>query len=953
MQSSFWKLLTAAGIIGLGTLGVLEVQHRLSARAAKGASAVTGTETAATSHGDEKAVVPDATTDFDRLMSGADGFDDRSESAGGDATSATASSVPAPAADDSTFYGAGGVDRTVRKDELADDPQPFSFDEPSLEATPPVSTVSSSTSTNSAQPDGSAQGDAASEAVPDIAFGTVGSSAGPDDPSGLDLAVPPADSTDATSEIPFAIEPVAADQEPTASLATAATNSATSTFSAATTDSAQSEPAADAVKFFSSDAPSSQTASPSAPNDREAASAVGATDTSSRSGEALRADSTSRSTPDPLLDSAKRRADNSRATSSGRHFDSSSSTSATTIKPASTIQQTAMSQESDDLPGMFVPEPVPDLSRPADDDRRLNPGPASSGSGSPAGRMDRGSSSEPFTMDEPATDPAVPERPESRPPARDEPPVLFDEPLSGSGSGSAEPFGGPGDEPTSTTPDRDNLDAQPLPSADTPVRSGGSRSESDRSAAVPARTVSETMRPQLTIQKRAPNTATVGVSHDYTIVVSNEGDSPALDVVVEDELGTAADLVDSNPVAEFDQQTGILSWQIAELAPRERQEITVRITPTGEGTLDGVATVRFKAQVKSATVITAPKLTISVTGPREVKVGDEVNLRYVISNNGTGDASAVILRSVLHPGLKHPEGGDLEYEIDVLRPGERETVDLTVVAAEPGEQVRVTAEVTAAGVSADQTFADVAIIGSQLSIERLGPERRFVGRSAKYQNIIRNETNFDATGAVVIEQIPDGMKFLSATEQGQYNAGRRQVQWDIAELRAGEQTILEVELVAEQSGQMESIVEVTESAGFRSRATENTVVTVEDIHNVTADISRLDAPVVVGERFGFTITIDNRGTAAAKNVELAVEVPPEIRVLAAGTREVPGKLMRNNVVRYSSVASIPPGESMTFQVTLQGQQAVRNAPVVALLKSDEMSEAMTVSESVTVYDDQP
>jgi hypothetical protein len=78
-----------------------------------------------------------------------------------------------------------------------------------------------------------------------------------------------------------------------------------------------------------------------------------------------------------------------------------------------------------------------------------------------------------------------------------------------------------------------------------------------------------------------------------------------------------------------------------------------------------------------------------------------------------------------------------------------------------------------------------------------------------------------------------------------------------------------------------------------------------------------------------------------------------LKVLAAGTRQVPGKLMPGNTVKYNRVLEIGPNEQMTFQLTLQGQQAVKNAVVEAFLKYDEMQKPLIVSESVTVYDDRP
>ncbi|MFM7925452.1 MAG: hypothetical protein ACKPJJ_34945, partial [Planctomycetaceae bacterium] len=105
---------------------------------------------------------------------------------------------------------------------------------------------------------------------------------------------------------------------------------------------------------------------------------------------------------------------------------------------------------------------------------------------------------------------------------------------------------------------------------------------------------------------------------------------------------------------------------------------------------------------------------------------------------------------------------------------------------------------------------------------------------------------------------------------------------------AGRDVVLDLTLVPESTGRLESRVAVIEASGFRSEAKDNTVVNVEGIHNVTADISRQDKPVAIGERFGFTVTIDNRGTAEARNVQISLQVPAEIEVLAAGTHEVPG-----------------------------------------------------------------
>ena len=69
MHSSMWKLLTAAGIIGIGTFVVLEVQNRLPVASQASDSAEAATSIGAIPSVDTD-VIPDATVDFARKAAG-------------------------------------------------------------------------------------------------------------------------------------------------------------------------------------------------------------------------------------------------------------------------------------------------------------------------------------------------------------------------------------------------------------------------------------------------------------------------------------------------------------------------------------------------------------------------------------------------------------------------------------------------------------------------------------------------------------------------------------------------------------------------------------------------------------------------------------------------------------------------------------------------------------------
>ena len=70
----------------------------------------------------------------------------------------------------------------------------------------------------------------------------------------------------------------------------------------------------------------------------------------------------------------------------------------------------------------------------------------------------------------------------------------------------------------------------------------------------------------------------------------------------------------------------------------------------------------------------------------------------------------------------------------------RSTLALTAVPV----LALVSMSATALGGAKAQAVSPVTVIGKQLQLERRGASRRFVGRPATYENVIQNETTFDA-----------------------------------------------------------------------------------------------------------------------------------------------------------------------------------------------------------------
>lgn len=460
------------------------------------------------------------------------------------------------------------------------------------------------------------------------------------------------------------------------------------------------------------------------------------------------------------------------------------------------------------------------------------------------------------------------------------------------------------------------------------------------------------LRPHVTVSKQMADQATLNVPLTYTLIVTNEGESAAREVIVQDAIPENARVNDVKPATDFLENTRTLEWKFDELASGESQRITVEITPTGPGVLDTVATVRFKAEVKTRTVVRSPQLNLTVEAPREVKLGHEVPLRFLVSNTGDGAAREVVLRSNLPEGLHHPVGNDLEYSVGSLEPGDEREVVLNVLAKRPGDFDYVS-EVTAAGKASDTTSMKLNIVGQQIQVVRRGPMRRYVNRSAIYENRLTNESSFDSHDVLAVETVPPGMKFVSASHEGRFNPEDRTVVWMVSRIQPEETVSLKVELLAKTAGQQESQVTVTENAGFRQAARH--VTAVEDVRNVGGTIRAPDHPVAIGEVFGIDVTVQNRGTGQATGVALLVELPRGIVGDSTG-KDGPRahKVTEGEQVMYRfDEVSIEPQKKMNFRINLKAVRRLTDAQVRARISYDQGDKVMVTSESVTAIEDAP
>ena len=231
----------------------------------------------------------------------------------------------------------------------------------------------------------------------------------------------------------------------------------------------------------------------------------------------------------------------------------------------------------------------------------------------------------------------------------------------------------------------------------------------------------------------------MGKPASFTIVVRNTGPVPACEVEVRDMVPKGTRLLGTTGQSSRGPR-GEIIWTLGTIRPGEESTVEMQLMPTAEGEIGSVATVHFGADASARTIATRPQLVVQATTPNnhnKVLIGDRAMLTITVSNPGTGMATGVVLEERIPPGLQHPAGTELEYEVGNLKPGESRKLELPLVgqSARPGHQ---SIKRRGDGNLRAEHKLDLEVLAPQLDVALEGPKRRYLERQATYQLSVTN-----------------------------------------------------------------------------------------------------------------------------------------------------------------------------------------------------------------------
>jgi len=274
--------------------------------------------------------------------------------------------------------------------------------------------------------------------------------------------------------------------------------------------------------------------------------------------------------------------------------------------------------------------------------------------------------------------------------------------------------------------------------------------------------------------------------------------------------------------------------------------------------------------------VQAPSLTIEKVSPREIQVDQAADFEIRVRNVGRVAADNVMVIDRVPQGTEFlgaepaPAGGrngsGLQWDIGTLSPGQEKRIRYQLKPNQPGE-IGSVAQVVFATAASMRTVVTKPV----LSIEHDTTPKVLMGDNFVFDVIVENQGDGAAADVIISEEVPS---------QLEYQAGFRQLEYEVGTLMPGQKKKLRLALRAGKVGKFRNVMFATGKGGLEAKHGLDLEVVAPEIH------VKCEGPKkrYLQRKALHQFTIENRGTAKATNVGLVARLPSGLRYVSADNR---------------------------------------------------------------------
>ena len=374
--------------------------------------------------------------------------------------------------------------------------------------------------------------------------------------------------------------------------------------------------------------------------------------------------------------------------------------------------------------------------------------------------------------------------------------------------------------------------------------------------------------PDKTVNISNPN---FGDNVNYTVTVTNDGIGDAKDVVVRDVLGEGLKFVSATGNYTFDEATRTITW-IVDLAKGESKVFSVIATVSGYGNVTNSLVVGNKT---TGVNVTVPEINPDKTVDNEIpNFGDNVTYTVKVTNDGIGDANNVVITDVLDKGLKFlnatgnftydEKTGTITWIVD-LDKGETKTFNVNVTVLGYG----VLPNTVAVG---NKTAVRNITVPEIITVKEVNSSDIHIGDEITYTITVSNSGKINATNVVIRDILPEGLKFINASNGGVYDPVTGIITW-ILNITANSTVDLTVDVCVNKSGNITNTVNV-------GNKTSNCTIESGDIVDLEIHIVADKSEIYVGDNIVYTVTVINNGPSDAINTIANILIPNALSIFS-------------------------------------------------------------------------
>ena len=362
-----------------------------------------------------------------------------------------------------------------------------------------------------------------------------------------------------------------------------------------------------------------------------------------------------------------------------------------------------------------------------------------------------------------------------------------------------------------------------------------------------------------------------GDNVNYNVTVTNDGIGNAKDVVVRDVLGEGLKFVSATGNYSFDEVTRTVTW-IVDLAKGESKVFSVIATVVGYGNVTNSLVVGNKT---AGVNVTVPEIIPDKTVDNEIpNFGDNVTYTVKVTNDGIGDANNVVITDVLDKGLKFlnatgnftydEKTGTITWIVD-LDKGETKTFNVNVTVLGYG----VLPNTVAVG---NKTAVRNITVPEIITVKEVNSSDIHIGDEITYTITVSNSGKINATNVVIRDILPEGLKFINASNGGVYDPVTGIITW-ILNITANSTVDLTVDVCVNKSGNITNTVNV-------GNKTSNCTIESGDIVDLEIHIVADKSEIYVGDNIVYTVTVINNGPSDAINAIANILIPNALSILS-------------------------------------------------------------------------